>query len=74
MHPVTPVSSVARHSYLPPLMEALKISNNMKPKNSFPIDNNGTILDNAEKRIKDVIYDSYGKIAIIPKKILLGRA
>jgi hypothetical protein len=74
MHQVTPVPNVASHSYLPSLMEALKISNNMKPKNSLPLDSNGSTLDNAEKRIKDVIYDSYGKITIIPKKILLGRA
>jgi hypothetical protein len=74
MHPVTPVPNVASHSYLPPLMEALKINNNLNPKNSLPLDSNGSTQDNAEKRIKDVIYDSYGKITITPKKILLGRA
>jgi hypothetical protein len=74
MHPITPVSNVASHSYLPPLMEALKINNNMHPKNSLPIDSNGSIQDTAEKRNKDVVYDSYGKITIIPKKILIGRA
>ena len=74
MYPITPVLNVASHSDLRPLMEALKINNNLKPKNSLPIDSNGSTQDNAEKRIKDVIYDSYGKITIIPKKILIGRA
>ncbi len=74
MYPITPVSNVASHSELRPLMVALKINNNMNPKNSLPIDSNGTVQETVEKRNKDVVYDSYGRITIIPKKILIGRA
>jgi hypothetical protein len=74
MHPISPINTVAGHSMLQPLMEALKINNNLKPANSLPINTNGTLQQNAKKSIHDVIYDSYGRIRITPEKILLGYA
>lgn len=74
MQIVTPVQNVASHSDLKTLLEALKINFNTKPNNSFPIDTNGTVLDDAKKRIQEVIYDSYGKITTIPNNNLIGRA
>lgn len=74
MYPVSPINTVAGHSMLQPLMEALKINNNLKPANSLPINTNGTLQQNAKKSINDVTYDSYGRIRITPAKVLLGYA
>lgn len=74
MYSVTPVTNVASHSDLRTLMEAISINFNTRSNNSFPIDTNGTVLDDAKKRIQEVIYDSYGKITTIPNNNLIGRA
>lgn len=73
MHPVTPVQNVASHSDLRTLLEAMKINFNTKSKSSFPIDTNGTVLDDANKRIKEMIYNSYGNITTIPKNNLIAK-
>lgn len=74
MQIVTPVQNVASHSDLRTLLEALKINFNTKPKNSFPINTNGTVLTDAKKRIQEVVYDSYGKITTIPNNNLIAKA
>ena len=74
MYSVTPVTNVASHSDLRTLMEAISINFNTRSNNSFPIDTNSTVLDDAKKRIQEVIYDSYGKITTIQNNNLIGRA
>lgn len=73
MH-LQPISQVSNYVQLAPLIGGIRTSTDNLPKNNLPSISNGTVQENAKKAIKNVIYDSYGRMTIIPKTSLLGRA
>lgn len=74
MNSIAPVNSVTPSSGITPLIKTIIDSNDSLPKNTLPIDSNGTVLQNAQKSVNDVIYNNYGKILKDYQKNLIGYA
>lgn len=74
MNSIAPVNSVTPSSAITPLIKTIIDSNDSLPKNTLPIDSNGTFLQNAQKSVNDVIYNNYGKILKDYQKNLIGYA
>lgn len=74
MHPQTinSIKQVSNYVQLPPLIGGMKANTDKLPKNNLPTISNGTVQENAEKAIKNVIYDSYGRMTTIPKTNLIA--
>ncbi len=74
MNSIAPVNSVTPSSGITPLIKTIIDSNDSLPKNTLPIDSNGTVLQNAQKSVNDVIYNNYGKILKDYQNNLIGYA
>lgn len=74
MNSIAPVNFVTPSSGITPLIKTIIDSNDSLPKNTLPIDSNGTVLQNAQKSVNDVIYNNYGKILKDYQKNLIGYA
>lgn len=74
MNSIAPINPVTPSSGITPLIKTIINSNDNLPKNTLPIDSNGTVLQNAQKSVNDVIYNNYGKILKDYQKNLIGYA
>lgn len=74
MNSIAPINSVTPSSGITPLIKTIINSNDNLPNNTLPIDSNGTVLQNAQKSVNDVIYNNYGKILKDYQKNLIGYA
>jgi hypothetical protein len=73
MH-LQPINQVSSYVQLAPLIGGIRKSTDKLPKNSLPTISNGTLLENAKKAFKNVTYDSYGRMNIIPRSVFLAYA
>jgi hypothetical protein len=74
MNSIAPINSVTPSSGITPLIKTIIDSNDNLPKNTLPINSNGTVLENAKKSVNDVVYNNYGKILKDYQKNLIGYA
>ena len=63
-NPMQSVSSINRHETVQPLLAAMRSLNDHLPKNELPVDDLGTIQQNAETTAKPklTIYNAHGII------------
>lgn len=75
MNPIEPVKAVSSYIELAPIIEAMRSSNDRRPKNSLPINTEGTVQSNNDKVYKDVtLYNAHGVLSKKNPNSLLGMA
>lgn len=74
---ISPIStSTTNYLALKPIMAAMKSGNDHLPKNTLPIDTNGTIQQNAEEKKlpKVTLYNAHGILKKTDPNSLIGYA
>jgi hypothetical protein len=75
MNPIEPIKAVSSYIELAPIIEAMRSNNDRRPKNSLPINTEGTIQSNNNKVYKDVtLYNAHGILTKTKPNSLLGMA
>ena len=75
MNPIEPVKAVSSYIELAPIIAAMRSSNDRRPKNSLPVNTEGTVQSNNDKVYKDVtLYNAHGILNKAKPNSLLGMA
>ena len=68
-------NSVSNYLQVTPIMQSMLANNDQKPKNSLPIDTNGTIQSNNDDLFIEVtLYNAHGILKNTKPNTLLGLA
>jgi hypothetical protein len=72
---IEPTKTVASYIELAPIIEAMRTNNDRRPKNSLPVNTEGTVQSNNDKVYKDVtLYNAHGILSKKNPNSLLGFA
>ena len=75
MNPIESVKTVSSYIELAPIIEAMRSNNDKRPKNSLPVNTEGTVQSNNDKVYKDItLYNAHGILSKINPNSLIGRA
>jgi hypothetical protein len=75
MNPIEPVKAVSSYIELAPIIAAMTAGNDRRPKNSLPVNTEGTVQSNNDKVYADVtLYNAHGILNKTKPNSLLGMA
>jgi len=69
-----PVKQTSSYIQIAPVMEAMRTNNDRRPANSFPVDTQGTIQQNAHAVPPVTLYNAHGILNKTNPNSLLGYA
>lgn len=75
MNPIEPVKAVSSYIELAPIIAAMRAGNDKRPRNSLPVNTEGTVQSNNDKVYADVtLYNAHGILNKTKPNSLLGTA
>jgi hypothetical protein len=75
MNPIEPVKAVSSYIELAPIIAAMRAGNDKRPRNSLPVNTEGTVQSNNDKVYADVtLYNAHGVLNKTKPNSLLGTA
>jgi hypothetical protein len=75
MNLIEPVKAVSSYIELAPIIAAMRAGNDKRPRNSLPVNTEGTVQSNNDKVYADVtLYNAHGILNKTKPNSLLGTA
>ena len=74
MNPIESVKKVSSYIELAPIIAAMQANNDKRPKNSLPINTQGTIQSNVNSISEVTLYNAHGVLKNSKPNTLLGIA
>lgn len=69
-----PVKQTASYIQIAPVMEAIRLANDKRPKSSFPSETEGTVQENAKNIPPVTLYNAHGIVRKENPNSLIGYA